>query len=70
MQKNTYGLLRDKFNIAEQVLDLIERSENEVEELFAHLDDVMAYNQYKVLDAFQKKRNKRYALFMEYRIWI
>ncbi|MDO4485818.1 MAG: methionine gamma-lyase family protein [Bacillota bacterium] len=53
MQKNTYTLLKDKFNIAEPVLELIERSEEEVKELFEHLDDVMAYNQYKVLEAFQ-----------------
>ena len=54
MQKNTYNLLRDKFRIAEPVLDLINECENEVEELFADLDDIMAFNQYKVLDAFQK----------------
>ena len=54
MQNNTYNLLRDKFRIAEPVLDLIKDCEKEVEEHFAHLDDVMAFNQYKVLDAFQK----------------
>lgn len=54
MQKNTYNLLRDKFRIAEPVLNLISDCEKEVEEHFAHLDDVMAFNQYKVLDAFQK----------------
>jgi len=54
MQKNTYNLLRDKFRIAEPVLDLINECENEVEELFADLDDIMAFNQYKVLDALQK----------------
>ena len=54
MKNNTYQLLKDKFNIAESVLDLIEKSEHEVEERFADLDDIMAYNQYKVLDAFQK----------------
>ena len=54
MRNNTYNLLRDKFNVSEPVLKLIEKSEQEVEERFADLDDIMAYNQYKVLDAFQK----------------
>lgn len=54
MQKNTYNLLRNEFRIAEPVLDLINECEKEVEELFADLDDIMAFNQYKVLDAFQK----------------
>ena len=54
MQKNTYKLLTEKFNISEKVLDLINRSENLVKDTFDELDDIMAYNQYKVLDAFQK----------------
>ena len=54
MQKNTYKLLTEKFNISEKVLDLINRSENLVKDTFDELDDIMAYKQYKVLDAFQK----------------
>ena len=54
MQNNTYRLLTEKFNISEEVLDLISRSEDMVSGLFDELDDIMAYNQYKVLDAFQK----------------
>ena len=54
MQKNTYTLLRDKFNISESVLKLVDKSEKEVLPQFEELDDIMAYNQYKVLDAFQK----------------
>lgn len=54
MQHNTYNLLRDEFNISEEVLDLVDRSEKEVSSLFSELDDIMAYNQYKVLNAFQK----------------
>ena len=50
MQKNTYKLLTEKFNISEKVLDLINRSENLVKDTFDELDDIMAYNQYKVLD--------------------
>ncbi len=51
---NTHELLTKEFNISEEVLSLIEKSEKEVSGLFAKLDDIMAYNQYKVLDAFQK----------------
>ncbi len=56
MQNNTYRLLTEKFNISKDVLDLINKSEDLVSDLFENLDDIMAYNQYKVLDAFQKKR--------------
>lgn len=52
--KNTHNLLTQKFGISEEVLSLIEKSEEAVSSLFSELDDVMAYNQYKVLDAFQK----------------
>jgi len=54
MQTNTYRLLNEKFEISEAVLELIEQSEQEVGGLFDELDDIMTYNQYKVLDAFQK----------------
>ena len=54
MQNNTYKLLTEKFNISEGVLNLINESESLISELFQQLDDIMAYNQYKVLDAFQK----------------
>lgn len=52
--KNTHNLLTQEFGISEEVLSLIEKSEEAVSGLFSELDDVMAYNQYKVLDAFQK----------------
>ena len=54
MQTNTYSLLKNKFNISENVLDLINKSEQMTAELYKNLDDIMAYNQYKVLAAFQK----------------
>ena len=54
MQKNTYDLLKDTFQIDERILSLIETAEQEVSGHFSHMDDVMAYNQYKVLHAFQK----------------
>lgn len=54
MQPNTFNMLRDEFNISQEVLNLIEKSEREVSDRFAELDDLKAYNQYKVLNAFQK----------------
>ncbi len=54
MQNNTYQLLTEKFNISKDVLNIINKSDDLVSERFSQLDDIMAYNQYKVLDAFQK----------------
>lgn len=54
MKNNTYKLLRDEFGIAEPILDLIDESEKQVSSHFSQLDDTMAYNQYKVLEAFQR----------------
>ena len=56
MQKNTRQLLHDSMGISEEVLNIIEQAEAGTEEIFAGLDDIMAYNQYKVLDIFQKCR--------------
>ncbi len=54
MQKNTYELLKNEFHISGEILSLIDESEQDVSGSFAQLDDIMTYNQYKVLDAFQK----------------
>lgn len=48
--------LQEEMGIDQKVLDLVAKAEKEVSVHFAHLDDIMAYNQYKVLDAFQKNR--------------
>lgn len=56
MQKNSYELLNKKFGISDQVLQIIGAAENEVKDIFLELDDIMTYNQYKVLDAFQKNK--------------
>lgn len=52
----TEKLLAEQFNIDEKVLKLVAEAEEEVRGEFERLDDIMAYNQYKVLDAFQKNR--------------
>lgn len=56
MQQNTYRLLSQELNISPSVLDLVESAEKEIYGEFTALDDIMAFNQYKVLTAFQKNR--------------
>lgn len=54
MNNKTNKLLIEEFGISEKVLELVDSCEQEIKPLFDELDDIMAYNQYKVLDAFQK----------------
>lgn len=56
MQQNTYRLLTEELKISPKVLDIILDAEKEIEGEFEKLDDIMAYNQYKVLTAFQQNR--------------
>lgn len=56
MQQNTYQLLNEEMGIHSKVLDLITEAEEEVKGIFTELDDIMTFNQYKVLDVFQKCR--------------
>jgi cystathionine beta-lyase family protein involved in aluminum resistance len=56
MQRNTYQLLNQSFGIREAVLNAVAKAEDQVRGIFQELDDVMAYNQYKVLAAFQKNK--------------
>ena len=53
---HTNRYLAEEFNIDPKVLDLVAEAEEEIRGEFEHLDDIMAYNQYKVLAAFQKNR--------------
>lgn len=52
----TEQFLIDDFGIDERVLKLVAEAEEEVRGEFEKLDDIAAYNQYKVLAAFQKNR--------------
>lgn len=56
MQKNTFQLLNKEFGIHEAVLNAVSEAELQGKDIFHELDDIMTYNQYKVLDAFQKNR--------------
>ncbi|MBQ8563974.1 MAG: methionine gamma-lyase family protein [Firmicutes bacterium] len=53
---HTYQYLKEEFDIDEKVLNLVAEAEEEIRGEFDKLDDIMAYNQYKVLKAFQKNR--------------
>jgi len=54
MQNNTFELLSKTFGIDEKILNLVDKCEKEIISVFDNLDDIAAYNQYKVLAAFQK----------------
>ena len=56
MRNKTDDLLINRFHIDEKVVDLVNKAENEIKDRFAELDDIMAYNQYKVLTALQENR--------------
>ena len=55
-QGNTYQLLNRSFGISREVLDAVAEAEGQIRDIFQELDDIMSYNQYKILDAFQKNR--------------
>lgn len=52
----TRNYLVNNFNISEKVIDLVEAAEINLGDNFARLDAIMEYNQYKILEAFQKNR--------------
>ena len=52
----TNQLLCEKFKIDQKVLQIIEEAERDTASQFTELDDKTAYNQYKILSAFQKNR--------------
>jgi cystathionine beta-lyase family protein involved in aluminum resistance len=52
----TERYLQQNFAIDPWVLAQIRTAEGQIQESFKRLDDIMAYNQYKVLDAFQKNK--------------
>ncbi|MCI2061476.1 MAG: methionine gamma-lyase family protein [Eubacteriaceae bacterium] len=54
MKSNTYELLTQKMGIDPKVMEIIDQAEKAAEPVFADLDDITAFNQYKVLNAFQK----------------
>ena len=56
MENKTYQLLTKEMGISGTILELVNGAQKELKSQFANLDDTMAYNQYRVLEAFQKNR--------------
>ena len=56
MISKTDELLINELHIEPKIIDLVKKAEAEIEDQFSHMDDNMAYNQYKVLAALQKNR--------------
>ena len=56
MQNNTFRLLTEEFGISPKILELVSRAEKKISAKFAEVDDIKAYNQYKVLDVFRKNK--------------
>ncbi len=56
MNDLTVKFLREQFRIDEDIVEMVEKAEAELAEEFKAQDDIMEYNQYKVLKAFQDNR--------------
>lgn len=52
----TEQYLSDHFAIDSWVISQVRMAEDQIREQFLKLDDIMSFNQYKVLDAFQKNK--------------
>ncbi len=52
----TNDYLTAHFGVAPDILKIVEAAEEKVSGRFAELNDILAFNQYKILDAFQKSR--------------
>ncbi len=53
---DSYSYLHNEFGIAEEVLEISRKAEEEIKDLFAGIDRVGEFNQLKVLKALQKNR--------------
>ena len=56
MTSVTKELLKKEYKIDEDIVDMVEKAEAELADDFKKQDDIMEYNQYKVLKAFQNNR--------------
>lgn len=56
MAMNTAELLKNHFKINESIIKWIDEAESQLNDVYAKLDDIMEYNQYKVLDVFHRCR--------------
>lgn len=56
MQNKVQKIMTEKFGIKPSTIELMSRTEKNLEKAFLHIDETAEYNQLKVLDAFQKNR--------------
>lgn len=56
MQNNLIKLLTEELKISKQTIELMLESEKELVDVFKRIDDIAAFNQTKVLNAFQKNK--------------
>lgn len=56
MNNNTRKVLKEKYGIKDNVLNVYDKAIIDVEEVFKSFDDIREYNQIKVLIAFQEER--------------
>ncbi len=56
MQENLLKLLTEELGITSKTIELMKESEKELADVFKRIDDIAAFNQTKVLNAFQKNR--------------
>lgn len=52
----TEELLTGSMGVSPEVLSHVRQAEEQIRDTFSEYDDIMTYNQYKVLDAFRKNR--------------
>lgn len=56
MNRTVNNLLTETFGIEKKTINIIDKAEKSLEHVFEKLNNIMAYNQYKVLAAFQECR--------------
>ncbi len=56
MTNDTLNLLKEKFGIDADIIDKVEKAESSLSNVYSKLNEIMTFNQYKVLHYFQEAR--------------
>jgi len=56
MTKETFDYLKEKFGVDSDVIETVEKAEDNLKDVYKRLDDILTFNQYKVLHHFQEAR--------------
>ena len=56
MNNETLNYVKENFGIDSDIVDAVEEAEKELSTVYSKLDEIMEYNQFKVLKAFQENR--------------